>query len=103
MFAIFLIAKKQYYAKINDIIYAEKLDAKVNDEIVFDQVLTIDDKIGCPYIKGAKVVCKVEKHGKKEKITVIKHLPQKHHNRKHGHRQQYTKLIVKNILCDNGI
>ena len=36
--------------------------------------------------------------GKLKKIDVIKHLPQKHHNRKYGHRQTYTKLLVKEIV-----
>jgi len=57
----------------------------------------IDNKIGKPYIEGASVECKIEKQLKADKLVIIHHLPQKHHTKKMGHRQQLTKLIVTNI------
>lgn len=98
MFAVFLIKNKQYIVKPNDIIYINKVASKPKDILTFDKVLVSDNKIGDPYINGAKVICEVIKHGKQKKIDVIKHLPQKHHNRKYGHRQDYTKLLVKEIV-----
>lgn len=98
MFAVFLIKNKQYIAKVNDTIYVNKIESKPNDILTFDKVLVSDSKVGNPYIDGAKVICEVVKHGKQKKIDVIKHLPQKHHNRKYGHRQTYTKLLVKEIV-----
>ena len=98
MFAIFLVQNKQYIVKVNDTIYVNKIEAKPKDILTFNKVLLSDSKIGDPYVNGAKVICEVIKHGKLKKIDVIKHLPQKHHNRKHGHRQTYTKLLVKEII-----
>ncbi|XQP55532.1 MAG: 50S ribosomal protein L21 [Mycoplasmoidaceae bacterium] len=98
MFAIFETGGKQYKVSVNDEIYVEKLDAKEKDQITFGQVLMIDNKIGKPYLTGAKVVCSVLKQGKGKKIVNIKHLPQKHHTHKTGHRQPYTKLVVKEIV-----
>lgn len=98
MFAVFLIKNKQYIAKVNDAIYVNKIEVKPKDILTFDKVLVSDNKIGEPYINGAKVICEVVKHGKLKKIDVIKHLPQKHHNRKYGYRQTYTKLLVKEII-----
>ena len=46
---------------------------------------------------GAYVECVVDKQGKQRKLTIIHHISQKHHTRKYGHRQPYTKLIVKTI------
>jgi len=98
MFAIFTTGGKQYKVQVNDVIYVEKLEAKEKEQITFDQVLMIDAKIGKPILAGAKVVCEVAKQGKQRKVVNIKHLPQKHHTRKTGHRQPYTKLIVKEII-----
>ena len=98
MFAVFLVQNKQYVAKVNEMICVNKIESKVKNILTFDKVLISDNIVGDPYINGAKVVCEVIKHGKLKKIDVIKHLPQKHHNRKYGHRQTYTKLLVKEIV-----
>ena len=97
MFAIIAVGAKQYKVSANDVIYVEKLDAKEGSTVTLDKVLMIDDKIGKPYLAGASVECEVQKQGKQEKIVVIHHISQKHHTRKYGHRQPYTKLLVKSI------
>ncbi|MDR2369814.1 MAG: 50S ribosomal protein L21 [Mycoplasmataceae bacterium] len=97
MFAIFETGGKQYKVNINDIIYTEKIDGRVSDKVEFDKVLMIDQTIGAPYLANAKVVCEIQKQGKREKIHIIKHISQKHHTKRQGHRQPYTKLIVKEI------
>jgi large subunit ribosomal protein L21 len=97
MFAIFETGSKQYKVSVNDVIYTEKLEGKVKDKIEFDKVLMIDQEIGTPYLSNAKVICEIEKQGKQPKITIIKHISQKHHTKTQGHRQPYTKLIVKEI------
>lgn len=98
MFAIFYACGKQYKVQVNDEIYVEKINAKEKEKITFDKVLMVDDKIGKPYLSSAKVICEVIKHGKQKKIINIKHLPQKHHTHKTGHRQPYTKLAIKEII-----
>ncbi len=97
MFAIFETGGKQYKVSVNDTIYAEKIEGKVGDKITFDKVLMCGDKIGMPYVQGSSVVCEIVKQGKQPKITIIKHISQKHHTKKQGHRQPYTKLVVKEI------
>ena len=97
MKAIFVTGGKQYYVTEGDVIYVEKLNAEPGSEITFDEVLFVDGKAGDPTVKGAKVVCKVEKHGKQKKIVVFKYHPKKKYRKKQGHRQPYTKLVVKKI------
>lgn len=97
MFAIFETGGKQYKVSVNDSFYAEKIEGKVGDKITFDKVLMFGDKIGTPYVAGASVMCEIVKQGKQPKITIIKHISQKHHTKKQGHRQPYTKLVVKEI------
>lgn len=97
MFAIILCGSKQYMIHQNDEIYVEKINGQVGDEIKIANVLAIDNKIGKPTIPGAYVVCRIEKQGKQKKINIIKHISQKHHLKKYGHRQPYTKLKILTI------
>lgn len=97
MFAIIETGGKQYRVQENDVLYIEKLDAEENSEVVFDKVLMLGDKVGSPYVKGAKVKALVEKQGKQKKIIVYKYKPKKNYHKKQGHRQPYTKVQITAI------
>ncbi len=97
MKAIFTTGGKQYYVTEGDTIFVEKLPNEAGSEVVFTEVLFVDGKVGNPYVSGAKVSCTVEKHGKQKKIVVFKYKPKKKYRNKQGHRQPYTKLVVKKI------
>lgn len=98
MFAIIKTGGKQYLVRKDTEIFVEKLEGEENDEIIFDQVNLVDDKIGTPYVKGAKVKAKILKHGKEKKIIVFKYKPKKNSKTKYGHRQPYTKLVITDII-----
>ncbi len=98
MKAIFVTGGKQYYVSEGDVIPVEKLDAEVGSEVEFTEVLYVDGKVGNPTVPGAKVICSVEKHGKNKKIVVFKYRPKKKYRNKQGHRQPYTRLVVKKIV-----
>ena len=97
MKAVFVTGGKQYYVSEGDIIYVEKLNNDVGSEVIFDEVLYLDGKAGNPTVSGAQVICQVEKHGRQKKIIVFKYRPKKKYRKKQGHRQPYTKLVVKKI------
>jgi large subunit ribosomal protein L21 len=98
MKAIFVTGGKQYYVAEGDEIFVEKLDVEAGKTIDFDQVLCVGDKTGTPYVSGAKVTCEVVKHGKQKKVVVFKYRPKKKYRNTRGHRQPYTKLVVKKIV-----
>jgi len=97
MKAIIETGGKQYYVSENEKIYVEKLDAEVGKDITFDKVLFVNGKAGNPYVKGASVICTVEKQGKNKKIKIFKYRPKKKSRLTQGHRQPYTCLVVKKI------
>lgn len=97
MFAIFQTGGKQYKVKEGDFIFVEKLDSKIGDTIEFKEVLMTGTKIGKPYVDGAIVKAKIIKHGKNKKIRIIKFKSKKHHLKRQGHRQPYTKLAIESI------
>lgn len=98
MKAVIKTGGKQYYVSEGESIFVEKLDGEAGSEVVFDEVLMIDSKVGNPYLKGAKVVGKIEKHGKQKKIKIFTYKQKDRSNRKHqGHRQPYTKVLIEKI------
>ncbi|MBQ4262806.1 MAG: 50S ribosomal protein L21 [Bacilli bacterium] len=97
MKAIFVTGGKQYMVEEGQELYIEKLPNQEGTEVVFDEVLFVDGKIGKPTVSGAKVVAQVLKHGKQKKILVFKYKPKKKYRKTQGHRQPYTKIVIKSI------
>ena len=100
MYAVIETGGKQIKVEAGQAIFVEKLDVNEGDVYTFDKVLFVggeDTKIGAPYVEGATVSAKVEKHGKEKKVIVYKYQPKKHYHKKQGHRQPYTKLIIESI------
>lgn len=98
MKAVIKTGGKQYYVNEGDTIYVEKLDGEAGNEVVFDQVLMIDTKVGNPYLSGAKVVGKIVKHGKQRKIKIFTYKQKDRSNRhRQGHRQPYTQVLIEKI------
>ena len=98
MKAIIDACGKQYYCEEGTILYLEKLDATAGSEVTFENVLMVNGRTGRPYVKGAKVVAKVLKHGKCKKIKVFKYNSKKNYHRTQGHRQPYTKVEVVKVV-----
>ena len=90
MKAIFVTGGKQYYV--------EKLNVEAGETVEFTDVLMVGEKLGTPKVDGAKVVCTAEKNGKAKKVVVFKYHPKKKYRKTQGHRQPYTKLVVKKIV-----
>ena len=100
MYAIIETGGKQYRVENGDVIYVEKLDAQVDEEVTFDKVVAVNNrtlKVGKPYVKDAFVKGTVLKNGKGKKITVFTYKPKKGEARKMGHRQPYTKVQITEI------
>ena len=101
MYAIIEVGAKQYQVKKDDIIEVEKQDAKEGKEITLDKVLLVSgDKkleIGQPYLKEAKVRAEVLGIKKGPKIVSFKYRRRKASHWKKGHRQQLTRLKIKDI------
>ncbi len=97
MKAIFCTGGKQYIAEEGTELYVEKLDTEVGKTVTFSEVLYVDGKVGAPFIKGATVEAEVLKQGKKKKIIVFKYKPKKKYRKTQGHRQPYTKIVIKKI------
>ena len=77
-------------------------DKNKGDVIEISEVLLVgnteDTLVGKPYVSNAKVVAEVLEHYKGKKIIAMRYLPRKRRRVKKGHRQRYTKLLIKDIV-----
>ena len=99
MKAVIETGGKQYYVEEGTVLFVEKLDVEEGKTVKFDKVLTVDGKVGHPYVEGATVTGTVVKHGKNKKIIVFHYNPKKKFRKKQGHRQPYTQVEIKSIKC----
>ena len=103
MYAVFATGGKQYRAVTGDILKIEKLDAEKGATVELDQVLMVgegeDVKVGSPYLKGGKVTATIVEHGRGEKIRILKFKRRKHHMKRMGHRQDFTRIEITGIAA----
>ncbi|MBP9999282.1 MAG: 50S ribosomal protein L21 [Proteobacteria bacterium] len=94
-FAIFQTGGKQYRVRAGDTIKVEKINAE--SDVEFDKVLMLDNKIGTPYVDGARVIATVVEQKRDDKVLVFKKKRRQNYRRTRGHRQYITVLKIKEI------
>ncbi|MGM0439422.1 MAG: 50S ribosomal protein L21 [Patescibacteria group bacterium] len=102
MFAVIKTGGKQYKVSEGDVLDIEKLEKKEGEEVIFDEVLLVEDedtKIGKPEVKDVSVKAEVLEQGKGDKKIVYKYKPKKRQRKKQGHRQPFTKVEIKEIVA----
>ncbi len=101
MYAIIETGGKQYRVEKGDVIDIELLDTTKDGQIEFKQVLFVNNgnaiKIGKPYLTVAvKGQLLSEVKGPKE--IAYKYKKRKGYRRKVGHRQQYARVQITDIV-----
>lgn len=101
MYAIIETGGKQYRVAEGQLLKVEKLDADAGQAVDFDRVLVVGEgesmKIGAPVVAGAKVKAEIVKHGRADKIRMIKFRRRKHHMKHQGHRQYFTEVKITKV------
>ncbi|MFC1704608.1 50S ribosomal protein L21 [Candidatus Omnitrophota bacterium] len=101
MYAILQTGSGQYKVSQGDCIEVDKLIGTKKKSITLGDVLLVSNgkevKIGQPYVKGAKVIAEVESQGKSKKVFSFKYSRRKGSRWKKGHRQDSTRLRIKEI------
>lgn len=102
MYAVIKTGGKQYKVAPGEKLKIESLVADVGSTVSFDEVLMIANgdshKIGAPLLAGGKVTAEVLKHGRGDKIRIIKHRRRKNYHKEQGHRQNFTEIQIKEIV-----
>ena len=100
MYVIVEIQGQQFKAEKDKFLYVHYLGENVNegDKVEFDRVLLAD--VDGNVKVGAKVVCEVATPlVKGEKVIVFKKKRRKGYRRKNGHRQYFTKIVIKDVVA----
>ena len=99
--AIIATGGKQYLVSEGTVLDIEKIESKVGDKVVFDQVLLVDDgtttKSGAPMLEGAKVTAEHIAEGREKKINVIRYRQKSRYFKKKGHRQAFSKVKITTL------
>ncbi|UBZ15502.1 50S ribosomal protein L21 [Flagellimonas marinaquae] len=103
MYAIVEMAGQQFKVAKDQKVYVHRLQEEEGNKVTFDKVLLLEDgdnvTIGAPVIEGAAVEAKVVKHLKGDKVIVFKKKRRKGYQKKNGHRQYLTEIVVESILA----
>jgi len=100
-YAVIKTGGKQYRVMQGDVLRVELLTAEEGATVSFDQVLMVGSgesvTVGAPIVEGATVSATVRKHGRADKIRIIKFRRRKHYKRQQGHRQHFTEIEITGI------
>jgi len=100
-YAVIKTGGKQYRVQQGDVLRVELLDAEEGANVSFDQVLLVGSgegvNVGVPTVAGATVSATVRRHGRADKIRIIKFRRRKHHKKQMGHRQHFTEVEITGI------
>ena len=101
-YAIINTGSKQYNVRVGDVIDVELLQADKDQDVDFNQVLFFSDgqtsKIGEPVIPNFSVKASVVGGVLGPKVIAYKYKKRKNYRRKIGHRQQYTRVKIKEFV-----
>lgn len=80
------------------------MQAEVGATVELGNVLLVsggsDIRVGTPLVDGARVVAEVMEHGRGEKIRIFKYKNKTRYRRRLGHRQDFTRLQIREILSE---
>jgi large subunit ribosomal protein L21 len=102
MYAVIETGGKQYRVAPGESIEVETLTGDVGAEVEFDRVIAVLDgdavKAGSA-LRAARVTGTITAHGRGEKTIVFKFKRKKQYKRTIGHRQNFTRVQVNEILA----
>src|SRR5438477_11075136 len=103
MFAVIKTGGKQYRVAAKDLLKVEKVAGELGQTIQFGEVLMVGGDtvtVGTPTVAGASVAAEVIEQGRGPKVIAFKKRRRQNSRRKRGHRQEFTRLRVTEILTD---
>jgi large subunit ribosomal protein L21 len=102
VYAIIRDRGMQYRVEEGQILEIALLEAEPGSQLELEEVLLVgggeQTLVGAPLVDGAKVLAKVLGEAKGEKIVVFKYKNKKRYRRRTGHRQQYTRIAISEIV-----
>ena len=103
MYAVVRTGGKQYRVEEGRPIKVDRLAGEPGDTVELGEVLLMADgdavTVGAPAIEGARVLGEIAEQGRGRKIVVFRYKAKTRSRKLTGHRQHFTRLIVRDILA----
>jgi large subunit ribosomal protein L21 len=100
-YAVIETGGKQYRVQANDTFDIELLDGEAGATVTLDSVLAISNGtelvVGTPTVAGASVTAEIVEQHRGPKLVAFKKVRRKGFKKKIGHRQELTKIRIKEI------
>jgi large subunit ribosomal protein L21 len=99
MYAVIEAGGKQYRVAAGEAVEVETLTGEVGDAVELGRVVALVDGDSVKSGAGAIVKGTIEAHGRRAKTLVFKFKRKKQYKRTIGHRQNYTRVTVNEIVA----
>ena len=103
MYVIVEINGQQFKVEKEQRLFVHRINADRGTEVEFDKVMLADNDgaitVGVPTIEGAKVVAEIISHVKGDKVLIFHKKRRKGYRKLNGHRQQFSEIVIKNIVA----
>jgi large subunit ribosomal protein L21 len=101
MYAVIETGGKQYRVEPGDTLTVERLEVEAGQTYTFSRVLMVADggkiTIGSPILPAASVLADITDHLRGDKKIAFKMKRRKGYHRTVGHRQELTRVKIKEI------
>ena len=104
-YAIIQSGGKQFRVVEGEVVRLPTIAAKVGASVELDVLAKGDAQsidIGSPLVEGARVSATVLEHGRGQKVIVFKKKRRKQYKKTHGHRQNFTAVMIDSIGTASG-
>ncbi|WP_375642976.1 MULTISPECIES: 50S ribosomal protein L21 [unclassified Bartonella] len=102
MFAVIKTGGKQYRIVANQVVKVEKVSGNAGDVVEFNDILMVGQEgnavIGTPVVADALVTAEILEQARGRKVIAFKKRRRQNSKRTRGHRQEFTRLRVLEIL-----
>ena len=100
-YAIVEISGRQFWIETGKYYDFNRIPTELGKEITLNRVLLLNNEgeilVGKPYLESVKVKGKILEHLRGRKVIVYKMRPKKKTRKKQGHRQEITRVLIKDI------
>ena len=101
-----IVAGTQLRVSPDEVHEVPLLDREVGETVRLDEVLLVRDGettlVGTPTVPGASVTAEIMAHGRGPKIRVFTYKRRKDYKKSRGHRQGYTRIVIRAISGTTG-
>ena len=103
MYAVIETGGRQYKVTPGEVIEVNRLPVEAGQTIDLDNVLLVggdegETLVGKPTVEGARVRAKVSGNFRSRKVIVFKYKNKTRYRRFNTHRQDLTRLVIKEII-----